>query len=108
MAEIYENMMEAVSPGLNDCVRIVTSGNNSRRTLLSALARLIVEEYDGTTLAGQARAVKDAINALNTAAGNEATARQNADTALGNRITAVQTAIYIGADGLCYSNLEEG
>lgn len=116
MPESYENLMAVTAPELTDCMRMVTDSGGSRRALLSALAALIVEEYAGTTLAGQARTLQSAVNAINSAisnevtnrgnaVSNEASARQAADEALGNRITAVETSIFIGDDGKCYVNL---
>ena len=136
MAEIYENRMTVTAPELTDYLRLVTENENSRRTLLSALSALILEDYAGTTLAGTAQSIQAAVDALSAAISSEvnnrgnavsgeatarqqadnalgesisgeSTARASADTALGNQISAIETAIYIGSDGKCYANLKE-
>lgn len=62
MAEQYERTLEAVTPSLSDSARIVTSGNGSRRALFSAIAKLLIEDYEGSTLGGSAQSLQDAID----------------------------------------------
>lgn len=61
MAETYENLMSGVNPTLTDSVRLVTSGGASNKTLLSAVAKLILETYESTELDAT---VVDALNEL--------------------------------------------
>lgn len=61
MAETYENLMSGVNPTLTDSMRLVTSDGASNKTLLSAVAKLILETYESTELDAT---VVDALNEL--------------------------------------------
>lgn len=61
MAETYENLMSGVNPTLTDSMRLVTSGGESNKALLSAVAKLILETYESTELDDT---VVDVINEL--------------------------------------------
>lgn len=64
MAETYEKLMSGVTPALTDSARLVTANGGSNKALLSAVAKLILESYTGTSLETTAQNVADAINEL--------------------------------------------
>ena len=62
--ETYEKLMSGVTPSLADSIRVVTSAGDSNKALLSAIATLIVETYQGTSLETTAQTVAGALNEL--------------------------------------------
>lgn len=66
MEDVYLKDFAAASPGLTDY--LVLSGGNGNdqdfKALVSAVAALIVESYEGSTLAGSAQSVQDAFDSL--------------------------------------------
>lgn len=64
MAENYENLMSGVTPSLADSIRVVTASGGSNKALLSAIGKLLVETYAGTSLETTAQTVAGALNEL--------------------------------------------
>ena len=63
---IKESALSAItSIAQSDFVRAVTAAGASRRVTVANLAKAIIEQYTGSTLAGSARSVKAALDALN-------------------------------------------
>ena len=63
--EIYEkNLSNASGIGSGDYLRTVNSNNESEKINYTLLAKAIVEQWAGSTLAGSAQTVKSAIDAL--------------------------------------------
>ena len=65
---IRESLLDALSSiGTSDFVRSVTAAGASSKVTVSNLAKTIIENYTGSTLAGSSRSVKSAIDAINNA-----------------------------------------
>ena len=64
MAEQKVNELSTATPALTDYI-MGMSGTAEYKALVSAVAKKIVEDYAGSTLAGSARSVKSAIDELN-------------------------------------------
>lgn len=63
--EIYEkNLSNASGIGSGDYLRTVNSNNESEKINYTLLAKAIIEQWAGSTLAGSAQTVKSAIDAL--------------------------------------------
>lgn len=64
--EIYEkNLSNASGIGSGDYLRTVNSNNESEKINYTLLAKAIIEQWTGSTLAGSAQSVKSAIDSLN-------------------------------------------
>lgn len=64
--EIYEkNLSNASGIGSGDYLRTVNSNNESEKINYTLLAKAIVEQWTGSTLAGSAQSVKSALYSLN-------------------------------------------
>ena len=65
--EIYEHEMEKnSSPVLTDFLRMIGGTDSmSYKVLVSDIAKAIVEQYKGSSLAGSAQSIKTAIDSLN-------------------------------------------
>lgn len=64
---IRESLLDALSSiATSDFVRSVTAAGASSKVTVSNLAKTIVENYTGSTLAGSSQSVKSAIDALDT------------------------------------------
>jgi hypothetical protein len=64
--EIYEkNLSNASGIGSGDYLRTVNSNNESEKIDYTLLAKAIIEQWAGSSLAGSAQSVKSAINTLN-------------------------------------------
>ena len=59
-------LTEKTSPAMTDLLRLVGSDDHSYKTLVSDVAKAIIETYAGSTVAGSAQSVKSALDALNT------------------------------------------
>lgn len=64
MGEIYENLVEDVTPEVNDSVRLVTSSGDTKKSTVSKLAETMFEEDTGVDYGTNAQTVKGAINEL--------------------------------------------
>ena len=64
MAEQKVNELSTATPALTDYI-MGMSGTAEYKALVSAVAKKIVEDYAGSTLAGSAQSVKSALDALN-------------------------------------------
>lgn len=58
------NVISTLAGG--DYARMVTAAGESRRTTLENLASYIIEDYDGTSLAGSEQSIKEVLDTLNT------------------------------------------
>lgn len=125
MADVYEqNLPQKTDLTTSDFIRVVGSDNNSYKQPLSDVAQKTVENYAGSTLAGQAQSVKGAIDGLNTSINgvasdlaSESSTRASQDTNLQAQInqlvaptgTAPNPAeienARIGADNVTYTTL---
>lgn len=66
MADVYEqNLASKSTLTTTDYIRVVGSDNVSYKQLVSDVAKKIIENYTGTTLAGSAQSVKSAVDSLN-------------------------------------------
>lgn len=64
--EIYEkNLSNASGIGSGDYLRTVNSNNESEKINYTLLAKAIIEQWTGSTLAGSAQSVKSALDSLN-------------------------------------------
>lgn len=66
MAETYENLLENVTPDLEDTIRVVTSEGNTRKATMSAVAEALLTEDTDVEYDTTAQSVQGAINELNT------------------------------------------
>lgn len=63
---IKESALTAItSIAQSDFIRAVTSAGASRRITLANLAKAVVEQYTGSSLAGSSQSIKSAIDSLN-------------------------------------------
>ena len=70
---IRESLLNTInSIATSDFVRAVTSAGASSKVTVSNLAKAIVENYTGSTLAGSAQSVKSAIDAIQQAVNGKA------------------------------------
>lgn len=66
MADAYEqNLASKSTLTTTDYIRVVGSDNVSYKQLVSDVAKKIIENYTGSTLAGSAQSVKSAVDSLN-------------------------------------------
>ena len=66
MADVYEqNLASKSTLTTTDYIRVVGSDNVSYKQLVSDVAKKIIENYTGSTLAGSAQSVKSALDSLN-------------------------------------------
>lgn len=66
MADVYEkNLSQKTGLTPSDYIRVVGSDNVSYKQLVSDVAKKIIENYTGSSLAGSSQSVKSAIDALN-------------------------------------------
>ena len=66
MADVYEqNLPSKANLTTNDYIRVVGSDNNSYKQLVNDVAKKIIENYTGSSLAGSSQSVKAALDALN-------------------------------------------
>ena len=66
MADVYEqNLPSKANLTTNDYIRVVGSDNNSYKQLVSDVAKKIIENYTGSSLAGSSQSVKSALDTLN-------------------------------------------
>ena len=66
MADTYEqNLGQKSSLGTSDYIRVVGTDNVSYKQLVSDVAKKIIENYTGSSLAGSSQSVKSALDALN-------------------------------------------
>ena len=64
---IRESLLDALSSiATSDFVRSVTAAGASSKVTVSNLAKTIIENYTGSTLAGSSQSIKSAIDALDT------------------------------------------
>lgn len=69
MADTYEqNLSQKGTLTVSDYIRVVGSDNASYKQLVSDVAKKIIENYTGSSLAGSSQSVKSAIDALNSKA----------------------------------------
>ena len=68
MADQKVNELSTTTPALTDYI-MGMSGTAEYKALVSAVAKKIVEDYAGSTLAGSAQSVKSALDALNSTLG---------------------------------------
>lgn len=66
MADTYENNLgQKSSLTTSDYIRVVGSDNASYKQLVSDVAKKIIEDYTGSSLAGSSQSVKSALDSLN-------------------------------------------
>lgn len=66
MVDVYEqNLASKSTLTTTDYIRVVGSDNVSYKQLVSDVAKKIIENYTGSTLAGSAQSVKSALDSLN-------------------------------------------
>ena len=66
MVDTYEqNLGQKSSLTVNDYIRVVGSDNASYKQLVNDVAKKIIENYTGSSLAGSSQSVKSALDALN-------------------------------------------
>ena len=66
MADVFEqNLPSKANLTTNDYIRAVGSDNNSYKQLVSDVAKKIIENYTGSSLAGSSQSVKSALDTLN-------------------------------------------
>ena len=66
MADTYEkDLGQKSSLTTSDYIRVVGSDNVSYKQLVSDVAKKIIEDYTGSSLAGSSQSVKSALDALN-------------------------------------------
>ena len=66
MADTYEqNLGQKTTLTVSDYIRVVGSDNASYKQLVSDVAKKIIENYTGSSLAGSSQSVKSALDALN-------------------------------------------
>lgn len=66
MADVFEqNLPSKANLTTNDYIRVVGSDNNSYKQLVSDVAKKIIENYTGSSLAGSSQSVKSALDTLN-------------------------------------------
>lgn len=71
MATIQENALPSKSSIVaTDKLRAIGSDSKSYQALVSDVAKYIVENYNGSTIAGSAQTIQSAVNALNSNIGN--------------------------------------
>lgn len=71
MADVYEqNLASKSTLTTTDYIRVVGSDNVSYKQLVSDVAKKIIENYTGSTLAGSAQSVKSAVDSLNSKIGD--------------------------------------
>lgn len=92
MAEQKVNELSTSTPALTDYI-MGMSGTAEYKALVSAVAKKIVEDYAGSTLAGSAQSVKSALDALNSTLNQKAS---GVATYVTNDVTA-------NANGIRYS-----
>lgn len=70
--EIIAHNLSKETPDLNDYLLMTDTSNDGEvcQAMVSALARLAIEQYAGTTLFGVAQTVKSAVNSLCYSSGN--------------------------------------
>lgn len=69
MADVYEKDLAAKSSlTTSDYIRVVGSDNVSYKQLVSAVAKINIENYTGSSLGGSSRSIKSAIDAIQTQA----------------------------------------
>lgn len=62
--ETYENLLEDVTPEINDSVRLVDSSGRTKKSALSKLAGLLLEDDTGVEYDTEAQTIKGAIDEL--------------------------------------------
>lgn len=66
MADVWEkDLAQKSSLTVNDFIRVVGTDNVSYKQLVSDVAKKIIENYTGSSLAGSSQSVKSALDALN-------------------------------------------
>lgn len=66
MVDTYEkNLAQKSSLTVNDFIRVVGTDNVSYKQLVSNVAKKIIENYIGSSLAGSSQSVKSALDSLN-------------------------------------------
>ena len=66
MADTYEkDLAQKSSLTVNDFIRVVGTDNVSYKQLVSDVAKKVIENYTGSSLAGSSQSVKSALDALN-------------------------------------------
>ena len=88
MADVYEqNLASKSTLTTTDYIRVVGSDNVSYKQLVSDVAKKIIENYTGSTLAGSAQSVKSALDSLNSKMGTA--------VAAGSSVLDVQTTSFL-------------
>lgn len=83
MADVYEqNLASKSTLTTTDYIRVVGSDNVSYKQLVSDVAKKIIENYTGSTLAGSAQSVKSAVDSLNSKTTDFGSSVTNLDTML--------------------------
>lgn len=112
MADVFEqNLPSKANLTTNDYIRVVGSDNNSYKQLVSDVAKKIIENYTGSSLAGSSQSVKSALDTLNSKSTLTAWGTTISFTCPTNHrfmLLASSTAIYTGVnypDTLSFSQI---
>lgn len=95
---IKERLLSAITSVSNsDFARVVTSEGASRKALVSDVAKQIIENYNGSTIAGSAQSVKSAVDAVKTLANNALGRVSSAYLPAGTNIdtSSIETGVYV-------------
>lgn len=86
MADVYEkDFEEKAQPDLTDFLRLIGGDDDAAyKVLVSDIAKAIIEQYTGSTIAGEEQSLQTALNAIDAGIGN---------TAMGTTATTVTGAI---------------
>ena len=86
MADVYEkDFEEKAQPAFTDFLRLIGGDDDAAyKVLVSDIAKAIIEQYTGSTIAGDDQSLQTALNAIDTGIG---------DTAMGTTATTVTGAI---------------
>lgn len=100
MADVYEqNLASKSTLTTTDYIRVVGSDNVSYKQLVSDVAKKIIENYTGSTLAGSAQSVKSALDSLNSNTGNIKMKRVSKQVAIADGSTSSPTTTTIDVSG---------
>ena len=99
MADQKVNELSTAAPALTDYI-MGMSGTAEYKALVSAVAKKIVEDYAGSTLAGSAQSVKSALDALNSTINDSPTiASQSVFTNTGSLIFQAGKVVVVKIEG---------
>ena len=116
MADTYEqNLGQKTTLTVSDYIRVVGSDNASYKQLVSDVAKKIIENYTGSSLAGSSQSVKSALDSLNSKTGNYVsdissdygTVSSNSTIRIGN-VVLVSLRLTLTSNAAAYSQIIKG